>query len=98
MHGEAKLLFRVPPQVFYPAPRVESVVVGIDRRPASEHAEKAVDLARTAFSKRRKMVRASLAHVHPDIVGVLAEAGVDPASRAEDLSPEEYLRLAEVLS
>jgi 16S rRNA (adenine1518-N6/adenine1519-N6)-dimethyltransferase len=98
IHGEAKLLFRVPPQVFYPAPRVESVVIGIDRKEAPPHAERAVELAKAAFSKRRKMVRASLAQVSPDIVAVLESVGIEPSVRAEDLAPEDYVRLAEVLS
>lgn len=98
VHAEASILFRVPPQVFYPAPRVESVVVGIDRRPAPPHAEAAIELARAAFSQRRKMIRSSLARAVPDLGAVLERAGLDPSARAEDLSPSDYLRLAEEMS
>lgn len=98
IHGTAKVLFRVPPQVFYPAPRVESVVVGIERQDAPESAEKAIQLARAAFSKRRKMLRASLAGTLAEPSVTLEAAGIDPTRRAEELTAADYLRLAEALS
>jgi 16S rRNA (adenine1518-N6/adenine1519-N6)-dimethyltransferase len=96
IHADAKLAFTVPPQVFYPPPRVESAVVVISRRRAPEHAVRAVDLARAGFGQRRKMLRGSLGGVLPDPVTALESAGIAPTSRAEDLSPDDYLRLAMV--
>lgn len=96
IHGKAKVLFRVPAQVFYPAPRVESAVVGIDRLPTPPHAERAIHLARAAFAQRRKMLRASLASAVPDAGALLERAGIAPTLRAESLSAGEFLRLAEV--
>lgn len=96
IHGRAKILFRVPSQVFFPAPRVESVVVGIERSDAPAAAVRAVELARAAFSKRRKMLRASLAGVIADPSAALEAAGIDPTRRAEELEPEDFVRLAEV--
>lgn len=96
IYSNAAVAFRVPPQVFYPAPKVGSAVVVMDRKPVSVHAERAVELARAAFGQRRKMLRRSLAEVldHPE--ATLDAAGLDPQARAEELSPEEYLGLAEV--
>jgi 16S rRNA (adenine1518-N6/adenine1519-N6)-dimethyltransferase len=96
IHSAARLLFTVPPQVFYPAPRVESAVVGIDRIPVPAHAERAVGLARSAFAKRRKMLRTSLATAVDDPTALLERAGIDPTRRAENLTPGDFLRLAEV--
>ncbi len=96
IHGRARALFRVPPQVFVPAPRVESAVVAIDRHPAPDRAEEAIALARAAFSHRRKMLRTSLASVMEDPVGRLEAVGIDPTRRAESLGAEDWLRLAEV--
>jgi 16S rRNA (adenine1518-N6/adenine1519-N6)-dimethyltransferase len=93
IYTDASVAFTVPPQVFYPPPRVESAVVVMVRKTAPEHAESAVDLARAGFGQRRKMLRRSLASVLEDPETVLVGAGVDPTSRAEDLSPEDYLRL-----
>lgn len=98
LHTETSIVFKVPPQVFYPPPRVESAVVVMDRKPRPDAAEAAIEIARAAFGQRRKMLRRSLATMFDDPGGVLTEAGFDPTARAEDLSPEEYLRLAESIS
>jgi len=91
---DAAVVFDVPPQVFYPRPRVDSAVVVMDRKQAPEHAERAVTLARAGFGQRRKMLRRSLASALDDPVSALETAGLDPTQRAEDLSPEDFLRLA----
>lgn len=94
LHADARIALRVPPQVFVPAPRVESAVVVIRRRPAPQDAEQAVALAAAAFSQRRKMLRRSLALTLPDVTARLEAAGIDPTGRAEDLSAADFLRLA----
>ncbi len=95
LHARARLAFRVPPQVFYPVPRVESAVVIMDRTESPRDAEPALEIARTAFSKRRKMLRGSLRGLIEDPESILIAAGIDPTSRAEDLSPADFVRLAE---
>ncbi len=94
IYAHASLAFTVPPQVFYPAPNVESAVVVIVRKPEPLGAKRAVELARAGFGQRRKMLRRSLASAVDDPISVLETARIDPTSRAEDLSPEDYLRLA----
>ena len=97
LHGTVEVAFRVPATVFLPPPRVESAVAVIRRAPAHPRAERAISLAAAAFGQRRKMLRRSLAGVLADAAAVLAAAGIDPTRRAEDLAPEDYLRLAEVV-
>ena len=94
IYTDASLQFTVPPQVFYPPPRVESAVVALTRKPTPEYADRAVQLARAGFGQRRKMLRRSLTSIVDDPVRLLEEAGFDPTKRAEDLSPDDYLRLA----
>jgi 16S rRNA (adenine1518-N6/adenine1519-N6)-dimethyltransferase len=96
LHGTVEVALRVPPTVFLPPPRVESAVAVIRRTPAHPRAERATFLAAAAFGQRRKMLRRSLAGVLGDAAAVLAAAGLDATRRAEDLAPEDYLRLAEV--
>ena len=96
IHADARLAFRVPSQVFFPAPKVESAVVAMERVPAPEMAERAIELARAGFGQRRKMLRRSLSSVLEDPVSDLERASIDPTSRAEQLSPGDYLRLATV--
>ena len=94
IHTRARLAFRVPAQVFYPAPKVESAVVVLDRVPSPDESKRAIEIAATAFNQRRKMLRGSLAGKFDDAGTALEAAGIDPTSRAEDLSPEDYLTLA----
>jgi 16S rRNA (adenine1518-N6/adenine1519-N6)-dimethyltransferase len=47
-----------------------------------------------AFGQRRKMLRSSLRRIWPDPEPVLAEAGILPTFRAEQLPVEAFLRLA----
>ncbi len=94
IHTEAAVAFTVPPRVFYPPPRVDSAVVVMHRKGAPPEAGRAIELARAGFGQRRKMLRRSFASVLADPVSTLEEAGIDPTRRAEDLSPDDYLRLA----
>jgi 16S rRNA (adenine1518-N6/adenine1519-N6)-dimethyltransferase len=94
LHGVATRMFTVPPQVFYPPPRVESAVVGVRRQPLKGPIERAIDLAAAGFGQRRKMLRASLRSSLADPIAVCAAAGIDSTRRAESLSPAEFLRLA----
>lgn len=96
MHATATLSFPVPPTVFFPTPAVDSAVMDINRRPAPDRAEAALALASTAFRQRRKMLRRSLEDVLPDAAGALAAAGIEATARPEQLSPADFLRLAEV--
>lgn len=95
LHATAELVFKVPPQVFYPAPRVDSAVVRLVRQPAARQAEEAIRIAAAGFGQRRKMLRGSLVAAIDDPAAALAGAGIDPRQRAENLSPADFLRLAE---
>jgi 16S rRNA (adenine1518-N6/adenine1519-N6)-dimethyltransferase len=96
IHTRASVVFTVPPQVFYPPPRVDSAVVMMERQTAPAGSERAIELARAGFGQRRKMLRRSLLSVLDDPTDVLLRAGIPATSRAEDLSPEDYVRLAAV--
>jgi len=96
LHGTVEMAFRVPAAVFLPPPRVESAVAVIRRHSPHPRVEQAITLAAAAFGQRRKMLRRSLAALLPEAGAVLAAAGIAATRRAEDLAPEDYLRLAEV--
>lgn len=95
LRATAERAFDIGPQVFIPRPDVESSVVVIERKPAPPAADQADALAAAAFNQRRKMLRRSLATVLTDAASVLKRAGIDPKARAEELGPDDYLRLAE---
>ncbi|MCY3849963.1 MAG: 16S rRNA (adenine(1518)-N(6)/adenine(1519)-N(6))-dimethyltransferase RsmA [Acidimicrobiaceae bacterium] len=96
-HGAAKVVGRVPATVFYPKPKVESVLVRIDRHaapPVDQPLEVIEVLIRAGFNQRRKMLRRSLAGlVDPD---GFALAGLDSRTRPETLSLADWSRLASV--
>ena len=79
-------LFSVPPGAFRPPPKVESAVIRM--LPLVTPLVIDDDLLRRAFSARRKTVRNALRGVD------LKAAGIDPALRPENLSPEDYARLS----
>jgi 16S rRNA (adenine1518-N6/adenine1519-N6)-dimethyltransferase len=90
---------RVPASVFIPRPRVESVLVRMERRsvpavdPALVSYERLAAVVRAGFGQRRKMLRRSLAGVvQPE---AFERAGIRPDARAEELTVEEWGRLAQ---
>ncbi len=90
-------LFRVPAGAFTPPPKVESAVVRLVPRSARGFAEVDEKLFRAlvaaAFSARRKTLRNALAHWFDE--AALRALGFDPKLRPENLSPEDYVRLAQ---
>ena len=100
---QVRVLRRVSRTVFRPAPRVDSVLVGLRRiGPAAEPALRG--LVHAAFAHRRKALAGSLALAPGASVGAreraraaLEEMGHPPDERAERLSPEEFRQLAEKL-
>jgi 16S rRNA (adenine1518-N6/adenine1519-N6)-dimethyltransferase len=100
-HCASRVAGRVPRKVFWPEPKVDSVVVRMQRRPPPVDVDftKLMTIVHAAFAQRRKMVRNSIASVlglPPDeVVGNLEAAGVSPAARAEMLGIEDYARLVE---
>lgn len=96
--ANAEVVGRVPPTVFVPQPRVESVLVRIARREApavGADPDELFALVRTAFGQRRKMLRRSLAgRVEVEAFEV---AGIPADRRPERLGIEEWGRLTDAV-
>lgn len=92
----AEVVGRVPPTVFVPQPKVESVLVRLRRRPqppVDVEPDRLFRLVEAGFGQRRKMLRRSLAGLaEPDD---FTRAGIRPDARAEELSLAEWARLAD---
>jgi 16S rRNA (adenine1518-N6/adenine1519-N6)-dimethyltransferase len=103
--AEARIVRRVPPSAFRPAPKVNSAVVALRTRtrPAFAPLERGafLRLVSDVFRHRRKQLRGALGHeagVAPDrAVAALSACGIDPRRRAEELSLEEWVALARTL-
>lgn len=88
-------LFDVPASAFVPPPKVTSSVVEIVPREAPLAAADRRSLERitqAAFGQRRKMLRASLRPLGGE--ALLLACGIDPTRRAEELTIEDFARLA----
>ena len=94
---EARIAFDLPPQAFTPPPKVTSSVVHILPRenplPADE--KKLARVTEAAFGQRRKMLRQSLKALGGE--RLLIAAGIDGTRRAETLSIEEFVTLANLV-
>jgi 16S rRNA (adenine1518-N6/adenine1519-N6)-dimethyltransferase len=93
--ADAEILFDVPASAFVPPPKIISSIVQIvplaqPRYPCSQHALEFI--TRTAFGQRRKMLRSSLKKINGD--QLLAEAGIAPESRPQDIDIYEFCKLA----
>jgi 16S rRNA (adenine1518-N6/adenine1519-N6)-dimethyltransferase len=99
--AEARILAPVSRRVFVPEPHVDSVLLGVTRRPhpAAAGVDRA-ELARVidaAFAQRRKTLRNALRGLGLDAAGVEAlgrAAGVDLGLRAERLGVDAFAALA----
>lgn len=95
--AEARIVMDLPPQAFVPPPKVSSAVVHLAALPAPRFEADAAVLSRVvamAFGQRRKMLRASLKGLVPDLEDRLIAAGIAPTERAERVELEQFCALA----
>ena len=98
----------VPAHAFYPEPKVKSAVVTLAPKPVEEHLvprdyQLFFTLVERVFKHRRKMIKRALVLAFPALsleqsVSLLAAANIIPEQRPQQLSPADYLRLAQVLT
>lgn len=89
-------LFDIPPQVFFPPPKVDSTFVKLVPHTHSPYPpcdeKRLAELVRLAFSQRRK----TIANCLKEIISreQLLAAGYDPSLRAENLHISDFVQLA----
>ncbi|MFZ1924346.1 MAG: 16S rRNA (adenine(1518)-N(6)/adenine(1519)-N(6))-dimethyltransferase RsmA, partial [Xanthobacteraceae bacterium] len=85
---EARIMFDVNAAAFVPPPKVTSSLVRIVPRMMPLPCERRLleRVTQAAFGQRRKMLRQSLRPLAVDAPGLIAQAGLDPTARAEDIS------------
>ena len=95
--SNSRVLFDVPRQAFSPPPKVTSSVVHLEPRmaPLPVDLRRLETVTAAAFGQRRKMLRQSLKRLGGD--ALLAAVGIDGTRRAETLSVEEFVGLANAL-
>ncbi len=97
---DPRLVMELPPEAFTPPPKIHSAVVHFVALQAPRYPAPAEGLQRltaTAFQQRRKMLRASLKGLHPEISDLLESVGIPPTARAEEIDVERFCALARAL-
>ncbi|MGD0141443.1 MAG: 16S rRNA (adenine(1518)-N(6)/adenine(1519)-N(6))-dimethyltransferase RsmA [Tepidisphaeraceae bacterium] len=100
----AQLLSRVevvrtlPPQAFWPMPKIESALVRMTRQDRlGIHAAAFGTFIHRVFSARRKTLRNALTMAGVDADKLLADAGISGLARPEQIAPADFLRLFEAI-
>jgi 16S rRNA (adenine1518-N6/adenine1519-N6)-dimethyltransferase len=97
-YAAARRVATVPRSVFWPVPNVDSALVLLERRdPPEANRTDVFRLVDAAFAQRRKTLRAALAGWagSADRAGeLLAQAGIDPRARGEQLSVGDFSTVA----
>ena len=102
--ARGRLVRTVPPSVFWPRPKVASVVVRLDRLERPPVDTDPVGLWRVvdaAFAQRRKTIRSAIVRLGASpgrADDLLRASAIDPRARAEQLSLQDFARLAEALA
>jgi 16S rRNA (adenine1518-N6/adenine1519-N6)-dimethyltransferase len=92
---EIERVATLPAACFWPRPKVESAMLHLERRtpPPPEPPRALASACARLFQSRRKQIRSALGPLldRPEL------ADLDPAARAEDLSPAQIARIASLL-
>lgn len=97
---ECRKCFDIGRLAFTPPPKVTSSVV---RFVPHKNIDKSIDIKKLekvvkfAFGKRRKMVRASLKEIMPNIEEILKELDIKETLRAENLTVEDFCKLSKYI-
>lgn len=90
----------VGPKSFWPRPKVESAVIKMEFKPTPERLalpwRELRAVTNAVFGSRRKILKNALKGLFPDsgAGALLEELGLDPETRGERLSPEQFLQIA----
>lgn len=96
--AQTRAMGKVGTDVFWPAPNVQSGLVGFRRHPQPDPVAREATFAAVdaAFAQRRKMLRSALREwaAPLDAGAVCAAAGIDATARGESLTVGDFLALA----
>ena len=92
---------RLPPEVFWPRPQVDSAFLHLEPRPGAPDKEEDAALhraLRAAYAQRRKGLLSRLRKTEPAWAEALAALGVGEHARAEQVEPETWRQALHALS
>ena len=89
-----EILRTLPPQAFWPMPKVHSALVRLTRR--DQLGERAAEFSRfvhSVFSYRRKTLRKAMSEAGISSRDAIEEVGLEPTMRPEEVTPARWLKL-----
>lgn len=94
MLATVEILRTLPPQAFWPAPKIDSALVRMQRvdRLAGQ-AGSFGNFVHQLFSSRRKMLRKALLQAQVDAEKILAQVGISGQIRPEELTPDDCFKI-----
>jgi 16S rRNA (adenine1518-N6/adenine1519-N6)-dimethyltransferase len=99
MLGRVEMLRTLPPQAFWPAPKIDSALVRVTREDrvggGVERVRAFGEFVHKVFSFRRKTLRKALSQAGYDAEQVLGATGIDGQQRPEVLTPMQFLQMSE---
>ena len=104
--ADSHIASQISREVFWPVPRVDSSLLAFTRRHRSESDDEALRIRTfaiidSAFAQRRKMLRSSLGTFlgsSESASQYLSAIGIDPTSRAENLTLDQFISIARGIS
>lgn len=90
------IVVTVPPSSFYPQPKVDSAILEILLSPTTppENFEGVMSIVKAGFSKKRAKLKNALKPKYGDTTSLLQSVGIGENSRAEDITPDQWIKLA----
>jgi len=100
-----KIIRKVPPQCFIPRPKVDSIVIRLDRldepKVEVENEKLFFEIIRSSFNMRRKTLWNGVKNIglpKEELEVAFEEAGIDPKRRGETLTIEEFALLSDKIN
>ncbi|MGB3641174.1 MAG: 16S rRNA (adenine(1518)-N(6)/adenine(1519)-N(6))-dimethyltransferase RsmA [Rivularia sp. (in: cyanobacteria)] len=100
--ADCEMICTVPAKAFYPPPKVDSAVIRLmprEREIVAKNPHRLETLVKVGFSAKRKMLRNNLQSLveRDNLTELLEKLSVNPTARAEDLSVQQWVSLANEL-
>ncbi|MBV6621476.1 MAG: 16S rRNA (adenine(1518)-N(6)/adenine(1519)-N(6))-dimethyltransferase RsmA [Rivularia sp. (in: Bacteria)] len=100
--ADCEMICTVPAKAFYPPPKVDSAVIRLfprEREIVAKNPKKLETLVKVGFSAKRKMLRNNLQPLveRENLTQLLEKLSINPQARAEELSVQQWVSLANEL-
>ncbi len=102
LYAHVEKVCTVKPGAFNPPPKVDSLVLKLTPYPSDIDREKVVSVAKVGFANRRKQLHRNLAEAKmltsEEVKNILKEFGLSELARAEELSLDQWVKLAQTVN